>query len=275
MEILDLGDRRLAYWETGSGPALVFIHGVGTSGELWAADLAELGESCRVIVYDRRGYGASSESPRDWRAHRDDAIALIDALGAAPAVVVGYSGGSVPALDLAIEQPDLLAALVLVDPAFNIKRCMTPGLLRTFVTARLLARFASPERGAEHWMRYAASYSTGGSAYDKATPERRAKLLENAPGIFADFASGGGEHIDETRLASIGVPTTIVDASLSAPFLRRSCARLSQNMPQARSATLENSGHHIALDAREDLLAILRDAVREAVPHDGGASARA
>jgi len=32
---------------------------------------------------DGRGYGGSSESPRDWQAHREDAIALIDALDAA------------------------------------------------------------------------------------------------------------------------------------------------------------------------------------------------
>jgi 3-oxoadipate enol-lactonase len=83
----------------------VFVHGVGTPGELWARDLASLARDCRLIVYDRRGYGVSSESPRDWQAHREDAIALIDALGAAPAVLVGYSGGSIIAVDVALKRP--------------------------------------------------------------------------------------------------------------------------------------------------------------------------
>lgn len=109
-------------------------------------------------------------------------------------------------------------------------------------------------------MRYVASYSTGGSAFDRAPAERRERLLENAAGVFDDFASGGGEHVDETRLAGIDVPVTIVEAALSPPFLRRSCARLKRLMPQARTVTLATSGHHVGLDAPEELLGILRDA---------------
>jgi pimeloyl-ACP methyl ester carboxylesterase len=95
VDTLELDGLRLAYWEEGSGQPVVFVHGVGTSGELWVRDIAPLARDCRLIVYDRRGYGVSSESPRDWQVHREDAIALIDALHAAPAVLVGYSGGSV------------------------------------------------------------------------------------------------------------------------------------------------------------------------------------
>jgi 3-oxoadipate enol-lactonase len=257
---LELDGLRLAYWDEGSGQPVVFIHGVGTSGELWAGDLAPLAEHCRLIVYDRRGYGASSASPRDWRAHRDDAVALIEALGAAPAVLVGYSGGSIIALDLALERPDLVQSVVLLDPAFNLKRCLTPGFVRALVGAQLLRRLRGERRGAEHWMRYVASYSTGGSAFDRAPAERRQRLLQNAPGVFEDFGSGGGEHVDESRLAAIGVPVTIIEAGLSPPFLRRSCERLEGLMPQARTVTLADSGHHVGLDAPDELLALLREA---------------
>ena len=219
---------------------------------------------CRLIVYDRRGYGASSESPRDWQAHREDAIALIDALRAAPAVLVGYSGGSIVALDLALKRPDLVTSLVLLDPAFNLKRCLTPGFVRALAGAQLLRRVRGERRGAEHWMRYVASYSTGGSAFDKAPAERRERLLENSAAIFDDFASGGGEHVDETRLADIDVPVTIIEAGLSPAFLRRSCERLKRLMPQARTVTLANSGHHVGLDAADELLGILREATTAA-----------
>lgn len=260
MDTLDLDGVRLAFWDQGSGQPFVFVHGVGTSGELWAGDLAPLARDCRLIVYDRRGYGLSSGSPRDWRAHREDAIALIDELGAAPAVLVGYSGGSIVALDLALERPDLVRSLVLLDPAFNLKRCLTPGFVRALAGAQLLRRVRGERRGAELWMRYVASYSTGGSAFDRAPPERRERLLENSPAIFDDFASGGGEHVDEARLADIGVPVTIVEASLSPPFLRRSSERLKRLMPQARTITLADSGHYIGLDAADELLGILREA---------------
>ena len=250
-------------WPTGRRGAAsrsFFVHGVGTSGELWARDLAQLARDCRLIVYDRRGYGASSASPRDWRAHRDDAIALIDALRAAPAVLVGYSGGAIITLDLALKRPDQVTSLVLLDPAFNLKRCVTPGFVRALAEAQLLRRVRGERRGAERWMRHVASYSTGGSGFDKAPAERRERLLENSAAIFDDFASGGGEHVDETRLADIDVPVTIIEAGLSPSFLRRSCERLKGLMPQARTVTLANSGHHVGLDAADELIGILREA---------------
>ena len=93
MDLIELAGRRLACWDRGHGTPLVFIHGVGTSGELWAADLEELASDCRLIVYDRRGYGASAESPRDWEAHREDAAALIGLVLATAGLVAHQATG--------------------------------------------------------------------------------------------------------------------------------------------------------------------------------------
>ena len=149
---------------------------------------------------------------------------------------------------------------VLLDPAVNLKRCITPGSIRRMLTARLLNRVGRPRRGAEHWMRYVSSYPSGGSGFDKSPVERREALLDNAAGIFADADSGLGD-VPEDRLGRIEIPTVIVDCKLSPAFLRTSCERLRELMPQARTATLEESGHHIAIDAREELVALLRDVV--------------
>jgi pimeloyl-ACP methyl ester carboxylesterase len=262
MKTLTIPGGQLAYWDTGSGQPLVLIHGVGTSGELWQSDIAELSSDCRLIVYDRRGYGASSKSPSDWRAHSLDVAALIEALGAAPALVVGYSGGSIVALDLALERPELVAGVLLLDPAFNVKRCLTPGLVKARLGALLLGRLRGERSGAQYWVRYTSSYPSGGSAFDRASEERRERLLANASGVFADLHSGGGEHVDESRFAQIKVPVTIVEAMLSPSFLRKSCTRLKKLFPQARTVSLAQSGHHLAVDAREELLTTLRAFVR-------------
>lgn len=261
MEILEINGYRLSYTDTGSGRPLVFVHGVGTSGELWADDLASLGEYCRLIVYDRRGYGASSASPRDWRGHRADAEALIEALDAAPAVLVGYSGGSMVALPLALERPDLVSSLVLLDPAFDLEHCRTAGLVRAVLGTQVRRRLFGERRGAEHWMRYVSGYPSGGSAFDKTSPQRRRRLLANASTFFDDYASDDGDDFEESRWANISAPVTIVDAALSPPFLRRSCERLKQLLPQAKTVTLENSGHYVSVDARDELLVLLREAV--------------
>src|SRR5262245_56352381 len=105
MQFAELAQGRVAYWTAGDAPPLLFIHGVGTTGELWFRDLQPLASSFRLIVHDRRGYGASSEPPREWLGHRDDAAALLAALGVQGATVVGYSAGASVALDLALQKP--------------------------------------------------------------------------------------------------------------------------------------------------------------------------
>ena len=262
MRLVNVGNVQLEVWDGGAGPPLLFIHGVATSGQMWAADLADLAADFRLLVYNRRGYGASSNSPHNWGAHAEDTVALIEKLSASPAVLVGYSGGAIVAVDVALKRPDLIARLILLDPAFNLKRCLTPGFVRTVAAVKLLRWLRRDQAAAECWLRYVSSYPAGGCAFEaKASEGRRDELLSNTDGLFADLASGGST-IDERLLANISVPVTIIDARLSPPFLRRSSRRLKQMLPQARSVTLEHSGHWVALDARDDLLKNLRDAAR-------------
>ena len=262
MDMFDRDGVRIAYSDASSGFPVLFIHGTATLGELWASDLSELADHVRFIVYNRRGYGDSSISPENWGGHADDAIGLIEALAAAPAMLIGYSAGSTIALDLALRRPDLVAGVILVDPAFNLKRCLTPRFLATLARVRLDRRRHGDVAAAEEWLRYVSSYSTGGSAYQtKTSAERKAKLLANTAGIFADLASGSGD-VDERRLREIAAPVTIIDAKLSPPFLRRSCRRLVRLLPQASRVTFENSGHWVGLDAREDLIKVIRTAIR-------------
>jgi pimeloyl-ACP methyl ester carboxylesterase len=259
---LTVGEARLEYWDRGAGLPLLFIHGVVTSGDIWNEDLAELASEFRLITYNRRGYGASSTSPREWSAHAQDAIALIGSLEAAPTIIVGYSGGAIVALNVALSRPELVAGLVLLDPAVNLKRCLTLDLLYTLAKVKAL-RWLKGERAAgESWLRYVSSYSTGGSAYEqRTTAERRQRLLSNTAGLFADFASSGSE-ISEDRLAAIALPVTIIDAALSPESLRRSSMRLRRLFPRANTVTLQGSGHWLALDSRAELLRVLRTAAR-------------
>ena len=79
---------------------------------------AELAKRGRAIVYDRRGF-SRSERPEPFvtNVHQqtDDAAALIDALAAAPAIVIGRSHGGEIAVDLALRYPDRVRALALLE----------------------------------------------------------------------------------------------------------------------------------------------------------------
>ena len=105
--------------ERGSGAPIVCIHGAGGTTLAWTSAIDKLSRLGRVIAYDRRGC-ARSERPAHYKRtsiaeHADDAAALIDALGAAPAVVIGRSYGATVATDLALRYPDRVRALVLLE----------------------------------------------------------------------------------------------------------------------------------------------------------------
>jgi len=113
--------------ETGSGPPVVFVHGLpsnlGDWGELPAA-LARRGR--RAIAYDRVGYGWSSRAPvagdaYTFASNARELAALLDALGIERATLVGWSYGGGVVQTLAVAAPERVAQLVLlgsVGPAY-------------------------------------------------------------------------------------------------------------------------------------------------------------
>ena len=105
----------LHYEVDGEGEPLVFIHGLGTTSDVWFAQREVLSKQFRVIVYDRSGCGLSALSGDGYsiEAWSDELAGLLDHLGVASAVVVGHSLGSTVALHFAARHPDRTRALVL------------------------------------------------------------------------------------------------------------------------------------------------------------------
>lgn len=110
---------RLYYEEHGDGAPILCIHGAGSSALVWGEAVASLARLGRVIAHDRRGC-TRSERPEPYERtsiaeHADDAAALLDAVAAGPAVVIGRSYGGTVAVDLALRYPDRVRALVLLE----------------------------------------------------------------------------------------------------------------------------------------------------------------
>ena len=110
----------IGYREAGAGAALVFLHGIGSSSEGWAAQLAHFGRTHRAIAWDAPGYGGSGDLDPLAPAASDYAEALaelLDALGIARAALVGNSLGALMAAAFVRRHPERVAALVLSDAA--------------------------------------------------------------------------------------------------------------------------------------------------------------
>jgi len=110
----------LAYRESGAGPAIVFLHGIGSGAAGWEAQLAHFGRTHRAIAWDAPGYGGSGELEPLAPAAADyaDALAgLLDALGIERTILVGNSLGALMAAAFVHRYPDRVGALVLSDAA--------------------------------------------------------------------------------------------------------------------------------------------------------------
>jgi len=108
---------RIRYIDAGRGAPVVFLHGLGASMYAWRKNLGAVAAAgFRVIAFDNRGFGLSDKppTPYDNGAYARLAIALMDSLRLADAVLVGHSMGGAIAADVAIEYPQRVRGLVLV-----------------------------------------------------------------------------------------------------------------------------------------------------------------
>jgi pimeloyl-ACP methyl ester carboxylesterase len=120
MQAARLGGATLKYRVVGSGEPVLLIHG-GFIADTFVPLLAEprLVGSYRLIAYHRRGYGGSSgaAAPFTIQQQAADARALLRHLGISRAHVAGHSYGGVIAIQLALDAPDLVSSLALLEPA--------------------------------------------------------------------------------------------------------------------------------------------------------------
>lgn len=110
---------RLHYIERGTGDPVVLIHGNGTMIQDFTVSglVDRLARSHRVIVIDRPGYGYSTRPRGLWtpRAHARLFRGALERLGVEGATVMGHSWGTLVAVALALESPDLVRSLVLAS----------------------------------------------------------------------------------------------------------------------------------------------------------------
>jgi pimeloyl-ACP methyl ester carboxylesterase len=258
----------LDYDERGSGPPVLLVH--GTAARLWGVVADELAGSARVIDYDRRSFGASVHAPvSDLRRHRDDAAAVLDALGATPAVVVGWSIGGVIALDLALERPDCVRALVLIEPPLHAKRHPTLPMLRAILTAQALARLGRAEAGATAFLRWAAGRRDGGADLDRIPAAWRDAILANAAAIVTELRGGTGEHVKAERLAGLRVPVTVLAGDESDPVFAACARRLTETVPHAVLTEVSGAGHVMQHDRPDAVVAAALAALSGAAAASG------
>ena len=121
MAFADLGEVQMFFTDEGTGdPPLLFVHGYTCDSHDWSWQLPHFTQEHRVLAVDLRGHGRSSAPPDGYSPEElaSDVAALLGSLHVARVVAVGHSLGGAVVSALAVEYPDLVAALVCVDPSY-------------------------------------------------------------------------------------------------------------------------------------------------------------
>jgi len=258
------------------GPLVVLSHcwtGTRATWEPVAARLVERG--CRVVLYDQRGHGTSTggTAPPTVDGLGEDLAAVLEAVDARHAVLVGHSMGGMTVLALAVNRPDVVAA--------RVGALVLAGTAGFGVAAGPLAapvRFLSGNRGVDRLMagRLGPPLSRGAvgrhprQAHVVAT---RDAWLSLPPGVRRQFLVALQAMDFRAGLGKIGVPTTVVVGSrdlLTPPRLGRGIAAV---VPGARLVEVPGAGHMLPYEEPDLLAEIIGAAAAAAVPATAGAAA--
>src|SRR6516164_9677930 len=221
-EFLDVPGGRIAYDVTGAGPLVVLSHGIGVRRQDYrflAPKLAEAGY--RVATADLRGHG---ESSMGWASITrtdvaGDLAALTGHLGG-PAVLVGHSLSSGAATIAAATRPDLVAAIVEINPFTRTVHYSLGGLLRVRRYRRCLVLLGGTQlfRSLGLFLRYLdLAYPARPADYPGYRAALAAKLRE--PGRMAEFMKTFNSPADaEKQLPDIRCPALVIMGTADPDF---------------------------------------------------------
>src|SRR3954447_23351238 len=220
----------LHFRESGSGRAVVLVHGMAADLDSWQVEL----DGARTIAYDRRGDGRSgAPEPYDRPTvaeQAEDLAALVGRLGAEPAVAAGVDFGALVVLDVLKRHPGRLRAAVLVDPPVFQLVDAFEALAAERAALEDALRAGGPERAVEIWL----------AARGVADAERLERARRDVRGFFADYGGQASLPLSRRELRAIDVPVVVLDSAHAPAHARAASDALARLLGDARRGGAED-----------------------------------
>ncbi|GAA3005201.1 alpha/beta hydrolase [Kitasatospora albolonga] len=242
-------DGHLSYREAGSGPPLVFLHGGFLDHRLWEEQFRHFAPTHRVIAFDARGHGTSSNATRPYRPV-DDLAALVNGLDTGPTVLVGLSMGAATAVDCALEYPELTRALVVSGAGTSEPEFEHPWNLAVFADLAEAMAAADPDATADVLLRFAAGPEREPSEVD---PTAMALLRTMTLDTIAKHTLDEPDHrlpVTDTwqRATGLALPSLAINGAVDGPDNLAMAARLMAGIPGGRTVSIPNAAHYPNLE---------------------------
>lgn len=248
----------LHFEDEGSGPALVLLHGLGGSSADWAASAPAFRSRFRVIAPDTRGGFLSRDldhpqGPFTLAQLAGDVLALLCQLGALPAHLVGWSMGGMVALQAAVDAPDCVRSLTVINsgpdwrPKTPLQRMALGlrGLVTTFVGPGPMATVLAPK------LFPSASQAELRQGYIE-------RMRRNDKAAYAALLAAIVGWSVADRLPTLTMPVLVVasDGDYTSVASKQLWV---QQLQAARLVVVPGTRHALPLEAPERLCAILDD----------------
>lgn len=251
MPYVDAHGVRLHVEDRGEGPALVLLHGTGTSGRVWDAQLADLTRDHRVITVDSRGCGRSDRpvEGNDIASNTRDVLAVIDALDLHRPILVGSSVGAVFAVEAALAAPARIGGIVSIDgPGYWPAVAMGDKLAEVVATTDRAAQFAD---WVPTWY--------GPSARPELIESTLRQILESSEHVDQLFADGA-TYDPRQRIRELAVPVLFLHGALDASIPYEVSQVLATLAPQGTFRLVEGAGHMVHQERPDVVNAAVRSA---------------
>jgi pimeloyl-ACP methyl ester carboxylesterase len=278
IQYLTIHGHRRAFVKTGSGPAVLLLHGLGCDHTTWLPVIAALARRYTVIAPDLLGHGRSDKPRADYSVggYANGMRDLLTVLGVDKVTVVGHSFGGGVAMQFAYQFPERTERMVLVAPG-GIGREVTPAVraisLPGFRTVMGLATLPGPRQAITLWLRgLAASGIPQARDLDEVAAiiqhlsDRKSRAaITHVVRAVVDWRGQVVTMADRAYLTH-AMPMCVIWGAQDG-VIPASHARLAAEMaPAATVEVIPNAGHFPHRDHPQRFVKIVNDFVRSTEP---------
>jgi pimeloyl-ACP methyl ester carboxylesterase len=243
---VEAGSGKLSYRESGSGEALVLLHGIGSASASWVPfmDVAASNglAGLRLVAWDAPGYGGSTPLAPEKPKAADYAgrlAAMLDALRVDRLSLVGHSLGALMAGAFAAAHPDRVNALILLDPASGYGAATEEARNRMRDGRLGLLRDLGPQGMAEQ--RGSQLLSPAASAEALEWVRSSMRQVDPAGYTQAVHMLAGGTLAEDARRYE--GPAIVMCGSADTVTPEEGCRRIAEALPRGQYRTLPGLGH--------------------------------
>jgi pimeloyl-ACP methyl ester carboxylesterase len=253
-QFIEIGDLSLHVKTRGEGePVIMLLHGFGASLYSWQPVMDTLAQLGMVIAYDRPAFGLS-ERPLTWEGQNPYGpeaqvaivIELLDHYNVQRAILVGHSAGGTVAMRVALERPERVSALILVDPAVYAEGGM-PAFVRPLLATPQMRRLGPlfVRQIRERGLKIIETAWHDPSKIETETLEHYQKPLQadNWDRALWEFTLASHDSSLVERLDELNAPTLVITGDDDRIVPTGQSIRLAGELPNAQLVVIDESGH--------------------------------